>query len=232
MCFRFNAYVELEAVGAQIVARRRQQAAWDQTWGAEMESTLRDFYDQNIRNNKLRGSKADRFGLEVLWHAIFITLLVDINRLELAVGREGRDESSRQRSYADKWASSADCQRCAIHGALILRKLGSMSLNAEPPVHVPRVLYSAALIWYSYCVFGDGSDNGTFQSFPELSQLGISGQTFLAEVNGYQVGRPRATQSTTLSGMVDLLFCMGHWGLSKALAEQISFLVRAVATAS
>lgn len=173
-------------------------------------------------------SGTDPFGLEVLWHSIFISLFVDFNRLELAIGREGYDESLPHRDYVHKWASSQEGCRCVLHGALILQKLQNMTLGVEPAIHVPRALYRAASVRYAYLEFG--TDNHTSTSgtpsidFPELARLNVNSQTLLFKAHEYKLTKPKTQESSTLSGLVDLLHRIGHWGLSRKFAEQILFL--------
>lgn len=228
----FQRYITLEGINARIAETRSSQAARDQTVCAQFESQLMQFSDQHF-HAKTDITAHDPFCLEVLWHSAFISLLVDFDRLELAIGREGYEESLLYRDYAHQWASSPNARRCALHGAMILRKLQNTPLGMEPAIHVPRALYRAATVWYAYSEYGLDVDPSSPETppavnveFPEFSRLKINSQALLFEANGYRTSRPKTSESSTLCGLVDLLHRIGHWGLSRKFAEQLSFLLK------
>ncbi|OKP09633.1 hypothetical protein PENSUB_4904 [Penicillium subrubescens] len=228
----FQRYITLEGINARIAETRSSHAARDQTVCAQFESQLMQFSDQYF-HAKTDITAHDPFCLEVLWHSAFISLLVDFDRLELAIGREGYEESLLYRNYAHQWASSPNARRCALHGSMILRKLQNTPLGTEPAIHVPRALYRAATVWYAYSEYGLDVDPSSPETppavnveFPEFSRLKINSQALLFEANGYRTSRPKTSESSTLCGLVDLLHRIGHWGLSRKFAEQLSFLLK------
>lgn len=228
----FQRYITLEGINARIAGTRTSHAARDQNMSTQFEYQLIQFFDQHL-HAKEDGSANDPFCLDVLWHSAFISLLVDFDRLELAIGREGYEETLLYRDYAHQWASSPNARRCALHGAMILRKLQNTPLGMEPAIHVPRALYRAATVWYAYSEYGldvDQSSSGTPPAvnveFPEFSRLKVNSQALLFEANGYRTSRPKTSESSTLCGLVDLLHRIGHWGLSRKFAEQLSFLLK------
>lgn len=103
-----------------------------------------------------------------------------------------------------------------------------MTLGVEPAIHVPRALYKAASVWYAYLEFGTDSHTSTSGTpsidFPELARLNVNSQTLLFKAHEYKLTKPKTQESSTLSGLVDLLHRIGHWGLSRKFAEQILFL--------
>lgn len=228
----FHRYTELEGINARIMEQKATSAASHQDILEQFEPQLISFFDRNLRSNS-ESVTGDPFCLEVLWHSAFISLLVDLSRLELAIGREGYEESLLHRDYAHTWSSSQDARRCAIHGSLILHKLQYMPLGMEPAIHVPRALYRAATIWYAYSEFGGNEDTSFPElssnsdiAFPEFSFLKLNSQALLFEANGYRVSRPKTSESSTLCGLVDLLHRIGHWGLSRKFGEQMNVLLK------
>ena len=174
------------------------------------------FSNQCLENNHT----AEKFSLPVLWHSVCISLFVDINRLELAVGKSGYEQAQAHRSYAHDWACSMAGHRCALHGALILRHLESTALATEPAIHVPRVAFHAALVWFSYCEFGRGS-SGVLPAtayFPELSELKLNCQRLLFEANSFKSVRPNVEECRTFYALIDMLERIGHWGISHKFA--------------
>jgi hypothetical protein len=229
---RFQLYITLEGINARIASSRASSVARDQEVFTRFEKQLIQFFDQHLQANGASPA-SDPFCLEVLWHSAFISLLADFNCLELAIGREGYKESLRYRDHAHQWASSPDALRCAIHGAMILRKVQNTPLGSEPAIHVPRALYRAATVWYVYSEYGLDIHPSSPETppavnieFPEFSQLKMSSQCLIFEANGYRTSRPKSSESSTLCGLVDLLHRIGHWGLSRKFAEQLNFLLK------
>ncbi|KAJ5966384.1 hypothetical protein N7481_013098 [Penicillium waksmanii] len=227
----FHSYTELEGINARLMEQKFMSTASNQELVEQFEPQLIHFLDRHFRS-KPEGN-FDPFCLEVLWHSVFISLLVDISRLELAIGREGYEESLLHRDYVHTWSSSQEARRCALHGALILRKLQNMPLGVEPAIHVPRALYRAASVWYVYTEFGGDQDTSFPEisprpdiNFPEMSFLKLNSEVLLFEANGYRTTKPKTSESSTLCGLVDLLHRIGHWGLSRKFAEQLSILLK------
>ncbi|KAJ5689452.1 hypothetical protein N7462_003844 [Penicillium macrosclerotiorum] len=228
----FYRYTLLEGINARITERRTSQVTWDQEIHVKFENELLQFFDQNLLA-KLEKNHDDPFCLEVLWHAAFISLLVDFDRLELTIGREGHEGSLPHRDHIHEWASSPNARRCALHGAMILRKLQGIPLGMEPAIHVPRALYRAATVWYAYSEYGL-EDDASLQypsstsslEIPEFARLKINSQALLFEAHGFRNSKPKTSESSTLCGLVDLLHRIGHWGLSRKFAEQLSFLLK------
>ncbi|KAJ5365304.1 hypothetical protein N7517_008190 [Penicillium concentricum] len=71
----------------------------------------------------------------------------DMDLLERAVGRDGRVLAFEVSSLAREWACSLNASRCLLHASLIARYLERTSISAEPGIHVPRALFSAALVY-------------------------------------------------------------------------------------
>lgn len=169
----------------------------------------------------------DPYCLPILWHSIFFSLYANIDHLELVIGKEGFDEAQRHVDCVRDWASSSDGQRCALHAALILRELGLENLRTEPPLHVPRIIFRAALIWFCYIKFGVDTAVNLRQTveFPELSGIGINSETLLFEANGFKLFRPTISESSTFCGLVDILPRIGHWGTCRLFNSILKLLL-------
>lgn len=221
---RFERYCELEAILASL-NEVRGTVSWSNSLH-QFETLLIQFYEKHLKSK----AGSDIFCLETLWHSVFISLLADINRLELASGREGYETAQEHVGYAQTWAKSPEGRRCALHGVLILRRLENQSMGAEPAIHVPRVLYYAAMVWYCYTKFGENAildDSGPNQTkeYPEMKSLGVYSQKLLFEAHGFKNSPPRTLESITLCALIDLLRRIGHWGVSRKLASILNFLV-------
>lgn len=215
-------YVLLEGTATSIFENRCANSL-DQVF-KKIENTLFQIYDDHLQHQ----TEQSPFCLRALWHSVLISLYCDMNKIECAVGREGYDEAQAYCGYATAWAISAAGHRCAIHAALVLSQLENMLIGAEPAIHVPRLLYRAALIWYTYTRFGYDDQCAPSHpelDFPELVKLGIKGRELLFEANGFKLSRPSTSQSSTLFRLIDLLKRSGHWGISRKMASLLSLLI-------
>lgn len=175
-------------------------------------------------------NESDPFSLMVLWHEIFMQLLVDFDKLEGAIGRDGPDEATDSMQYASVWSSSIEAQRCVIHGSLIYRQIGSMRIDAEPAIHVPRAIFLAALAWYCYIHFGQAEDESPQNAHVptnilEVALFNINPFEYPIETSVLKKWRPTLTESSPLGGLVDMLPRIGHWGISSQLSRILKLLV-------
>ncbi|GIC92990.1 C2H2-type zinc finger protein [Aspergillus udagawae] len=151
----FRSYVQLEGVTSAIRdATDSLENGRRDLLLVKYQPVLMSFYDRYLHPFQQlsfpQGDK-DKYCQQALWHANFLSLLADLDRLEQALGREGFDEAQRNTSYVRAWANSSDGLRCAIHAVLILRLLETLPAGGtEPAIHVPRVLFRA--FFYDPCV--------------------------------------------------------------------------------
>ncbi|CAI7628072.1 unnamed protein product [Penicillium discolor] len=216
-----NAYLVLEGLGTCAAEANNTNSPTQRQY---CEDNLMNFYESHIGLNKEHSP--DPYCLPVLWHSIFFSLYSNANRLELVIGKEGFTESRNHVAYARSWASSPDGQRCALHAALVLRELEHQNIGIEPPIHIPRIVFRAALIWFCYTRFG--SDTATPQQnleFPELQKIGLNHQRLLFEANGFKTSRPTTADSSTFCGLVNILPRAGHWGISQLFASILDLLL-------
>jgi hypothetical protein len=177
----------------------------------------------------------DPFCLLALWHSVFISVFTNIDSLELAIGKGGSQQalSAPVTEYVRAWADSASGQRAALHAALILGHLKQLPLATEPAIHVPRVIFRAAIVWYCYNKYQSRSTTEPpqqqaawmAQQFPELREMGAGSHRVLFEAMGLRSGRSAMGELSTFCGLVDLLERMGHWGISTRLAGILRLLL-------
>ncbi|KAJ5664573.1 hypothetical protein N7507_005304 [Penicillium longicatenatum] len=217
----FHNYLELEGLAASAIEAKNTH---DVNERKSFENLLVDYHKSYIGPN--RELKMDSFCLSALWHSIFFSLYADINRLELVIGKEGFIEAQNHVEHVRSWASSPDGQCCALHAALILRELEKIKIGTEPPIHVPRIIFRAALIWFCYTCFGtDTTDSRQTMQHPALQKIGVNCQSLSFEANGFKASRPTTSESSTVSGLVDILSRVGHWGISQLMWSILNLLV-------
>ena len=155
-----TAYVILHGISASVCAKRQLGFRNALDFDGFRDSLMCWYYTFEVDRLPsvaiTSNYQMDGFCLMVLWHSIFMTLLVDFNRLERAIGRDGSTDllSDNDTDYATQWAASMDAKRCVLHAHLLQKALGSMRFDAEPAIHVPRCLFNAAIVWYCYTRFG------------------------------------------------------------------------------
>ena len=209
----FNQYLQLQNIEACIMEKRNG----NNVCTSDCCESLIQFWNLHLGEN---GQVGNLYFLPVLWHSICTSLFVDVDRLERVIGKEGFNRAQSERAYAREWACSPAGQRCALHGALILRRLEATGIGTEPPIHVPRAIFRAAIIWFCYCEFA-GDTSGellTMMSFPELDNIGVNCQQILLEANCFKSVRPKVEESRTLCALIDVLERIGHWGISRKFA--------------
>lgn len=135
---RFTAYGIQESINARLVDAKQSQE-FDHITCRKISNLLIEWWQTYYTPSR------DPFCLPVLWHSIFISLYADLNLLEQAIGRDGQGPSLEASTPVSEWASSLNDSRCLVHTSLIVRHLDNMSISAEPAIHVPRALFSAAL---------------------------------------------------------------------------------------
>ncbi|KAL2825361.1 hypothetical protein BDW59DRAFT_179915 [Aspergillus cavernicola] len=228
---RLHAYLELEGIAASILESRSLEFGSDilQEPADYVTPTLIRFYMFHIKPYQ---KEYDQFCLLALWHSIFISISTNIDYLELAIGKEGSRQANSPliTEYLRTWANSPNGQRAALHAALILSHLEQLPLATEPPIHVPRVIFRAAIAWYCYTKYQPTSEQSQQQTtrilqFPELKEMNVNCQKVLFEAKGSRSGRSAMAESSTFCGLVDLLQRMGHWGLSMRLAGILRLLL-------
>ncbi|GFF61362.1 hypothetical protein IFM62136_04985 [Aspergillus lentulus] len=227
----FRSYVELEGITSAIsdstnsLENNRRDLLL-----VKWQPVLMSFYDRYLHSLQQLSSPQgykDKFCLQALWHANFLSLLADLDRLEQALGREGFDEAQRNTSYVCAWANSSEGLRCAIHAVLILHLLETLPAGGtEPGIHVPRVLFRATIVWFCYLKFGVRDPSEWYEqsqafnnpnSLPELRHISAKPVNLLFESLDFQQRRPSPSESSTTCRYVDLMGRIGHWGLFRQL---------------
>ncbi|KAL4889515.1 hypothetical protein BDV59DRAFT_195627 [Aspergillus ambiguus] len=211
---RFAAYGVLESINADIIETRHSNAlsADEAKRISKLLILWWQTYSVHLRDDE------DPFGLPVLWHSIYMSLYVDIDLLEQAIGRCGYLPKVRAVNKVRTWASSLDASKCLVHALLIQRYLERMRVSSEPAIHIPRALFSAALVWICFNRIGYKKeiDLQAFEA-PEIQLLGS--KSALQEVQGQAFGDPAFADVNHLHRLIDLLHRVGRWAISKTFAS-------------
>lgn len=214
---RFTAYGILESINARLVDAK-QSDEFDQLVCQKISDLLIDWWKTYHTETQ------DLFCLPVLWHSIYISLYADLDLLEQSVGRDGYYPVYEASTPVREWANSLNASRCLVHASLITQYLERMSISAEPAIHVPRALFSAALTYL--CVAHHAPKHiicaQAFAS-PEIELLGenASRERCFPEYTHNVEGSVLADMDH-LYRLIDLLQRGGRWGISRAFAGVVS----------
>jgi hypothetical protein len=185
----------------------------------------------------LTTGEEDPFCLSIYWHAVFIYISVDLDRLEGAIGRDktgdsNNDAEAENVEYAKDWALSKAAKRAIVHAFFLQKELGARRLDQEPAIHVPRGVFQAALALYCYMQFGRDLDGVPSMSgeddnveFPEVRLMGFQPAEVIFEINGFRRQRPAPLKAVTLCALYDLLQRIGHWEIARVFAKILGLLI-------
>lgn len=140
---------------------------------------------RNQRNDQLAKTTPDPFCTNILFHSLFVSMYTNLNLLEKAIGRDGADTAVLIKPQVQQWAVSEDSVRSVIHCSIIQKYLEILPVEQEPAIHLPRSIFQAAIVWYSYMIFKSPVPKPLKSSynFPELLSLGINCNSHLRNID-------------------------------------------------
>ena len=225
----FDAYVELEGLGVMItddrLRDRLDQAAFD-----THQQGLLSWYESCAES--LGQKQPDQLCLKALWHWTYMNLLVDLDQLESAIGRDGPEAARDAVTYVTQWSSTPSSSRCMVHAFFIQKQFQSFRLEDIPAIHAPRILFTAAIAWYCYIQYGPGNDGANSlvdlfdANLPEFRIMG-SDIGHLSHISNMSWS-PSTTSSikmATLCQLGGLLQRMTEWGLAGKFAMIVARLI-------
>lgn len=220
----FNIYAVLQDICSTIVEGKVNQSFTKDNFDT-MQQFLIEYHMCYMRD--MVGSETLHFGCKILWHYIFILLHSDLDLLEKGIGRDGPNLNPEDLSELQVWANSAAAKRCTAHAIMIKRISESIPLTCEPPINLPKALFSSAICLFSYLKNSDQHRHrgfSTISDFPEFHHLNDPILESLAREP--RVGPLVDVDMGSLYGIVDLLNRIGHWENSRTFASILNFLLR------
>ncbi|KAL5322251.1 hypothetical protein ACEPPN_010223 [Leptodophora sp. 'Broadleaf-Isolate-01'] len=226
----FAAYIKLESIGV-LISEDRRQGCLDVAAFKKYDDSLLQWY--KLSSGYLREDQKDEFCLLPLWHWTFMNLLVDFDQLEGAIGRDGPNEAQKSLEYVSNWATTAAAPRCIMHAFLLQKRLGVLRFGETVAVHVPRILFAAAIASYSYINYGPGNDGDSQpstsrfdMSHPEFQLLGsYIGQLSRLTRLSWSQGVTSSVTAATLCEVNGILQRMNEWGLAGKFGGIIARLI-------
>ena len=221
----FSAYTILEGISAAI-CEDRALAQFDYRSASTYELDLISWYE--VYGPRMR-RESDPQCLLILWHWIFMSIFIDLDRLETAVGKKGAVAAVSCIDYITEWAASTDSKRCLIHAFLLQKELENMPLRRVLAIHAPRCLFSAAIAWSAYlrCVSNTPLDPLPTENsdFPELRLLGVNFSHYWCHVIGVRKGKLSTVKGITLCRLADMLRETHPWEIAQRLSRILAPLI-------
>ncbi|KAI5459546.1 fungal-specific transcription factor domain-containing protein [Mariannaea sp. PMI_226] len=185
-------------------------------------------------NKHTWASKTNHLNLMIFWHLAFMALYVNFDLLERSIGRDGRVIAEQARREAHDWAASSEARRGVLHSLLVLKYLEMLPIGVEPAIHVPKSVFYAAIVVYSYIKLKptDGAYTPSQEevNIPELQVSGSSGPANQSsERASSAIFSP--VEPSFLCSAIDLLRRIGHWEASRKFASILEPLLEDLATA-
>ncbi|KAL4874503.1 hypothetical protein BJY04DRAFT_224966 [Aspergillus karnatakaensis] len=218
---RFAVYGVLECINAHVIEARRSNTL-DEHESRRLSSVLMQWW-RIYTNHFSVDSDNDPFSLPVLWHSVFLGIYADVDLLEQAIGRDGESRAADASSRIRSWATSLDASKCLVHAILIHQYLERMRVSAEPAIHVPRAIFTAALAWFCFTRLGSGHTITTdaFDA-PEIRLVGNLFPTLGSSRDAQSQGFGEASTFASVSylhRLIDLMGRFGRWGISESFSS-------------
>ena len=148
-----------------------------------------------------------------------MSLCVDFDCLEKAIGKKGAEVASSQGNYVNEWFQSNASKRCLIHAFLIQRELENTSLRRVLAIHVPRCVFSAAVAWSVYfdyvsrnALAGNPAED---VGFPEFRLIDVHFSNYWDNIMGMRKGNTSSIKGATLCKLADILRRTYYWGIAQ-----------------
>lgn len=189
------------------------------------------------------------FCLKPLWHYTFMALAVNLDLLELVVGREGTSIPPSMLELVKSWVLSQESKRCLLHALCLQNSVASITVDSANAMHTARIIFSAALCWYCYMLYlpwcPDLSDSSTSQlldndleyllELPEIRLLREEKNpldTFpsvldkaISDLKRILGANPAEMKASTLCVLESTLRRLGTSGISRKFADLIQAFI-------
>ena len=209
---------------------------------ADLDASSREIFRNRLlswhkaRFRKVSECNEDPLCLNILWHEAFMSLYVDVDLLEQAIGRDGVTPSYNILDRVRLWVSSSEARRCVLHALFIQKHMESQPAGVEPAIHVPKALFYSAIVIYCYIKFTPSiapfTPSQDDVNIPELQISELASPVCHTGREGARQVKLSPVDSSSLCNVVDLLRRVGHWELSRKFASILENLVNDLANAS
>jgi hypothetical protein len=226
----FTLYIILIGIQGQVCEAHEVDTQFAPATQHEITTLLIAWYHSYTRwrtHNQVNSESP--FYLLILWHSIFVSLLSNLNDLEIAFGSLGAQAAAGHVQIVSRWAITPDAKRAALHAIRVRQLLNQLSLSTVPPIHVPRIAFQMAIVYWCYIRFRESgpSPNGRedpvgINGWREFPTSGVNVKELLRDLqrsrNGLGCDHP-------LSPFSEILQRLGYWGIAKKLGDILNVAI-------
>lgn len=232
----FTAYAILANIGACLLERRQPRSRAVEVTDSGLYALRRWYF---ISTRRSPTDSTDPLCLKILWHHYASSLYADFALLKLALDAGGE---SPEVALARAWAASDNAPKALFHVCLLYKIALSLPLGLSPPIHLPRAVYAAGVIFTAYWRFSPAIDRSAGNKFDHQSLVSefvalIIGMPDISDLAQEQYQTPEQfassvsdlivrSRSTLPYGCIDLLRKLDRWGVSSVFADTLQTLVR------
>jgi hypothetical protein len=224
----FTYYIMLIGLQAQVCEAREIEALFSPRTQLGTRNLLLSWYKSYNRftssTNSNSNSNSSNFCLLILWHSIFVSLYTDIQNLEIAFGSQGGKAAGEIAESVIHWVLTPCAERAAFHIIRIRQLLSQLSLSIVPPIHLPRITFQSAIVYWCYIKYKElsvGPALGEHEEWLEFTIAGLNEDELMGELQ-----RDRsAWNDQPLAPFSEVLQRLGQWGLSKKLGDILNVAI-------
>jgi hypothetical protein len=218
----FDGYAWLDGIAAAICEGKQHNSPGPEKQAFFISELLRW---QSEAKDLWKDQCPDPLCLVTLWHSTFISLLVDCEKMECAIGKDGLAGIGQAEGYIIEWASSPAASRAVMHAFCLQRRAELIQYGREPALHVPRCLFQAGCVWYLYGKHAPSNPALPREGFPEFHQIGTTVPQNICQRASRRSESDTTPDLSTLYNLKDLLQRLGRWGLGKKYASVLGLLL-------
>lgn len=216
---QFAAYAVLQNIAAAISESRSLGELTDDKQ-QHFGSCLIAWYQSFRRNTEV--AKVDTFSLNTLWHCTFLTLCTDLHAIEESIERDGPRRNRTPTQIAVGGAHPLSHLRSIMHASILQKHVEHLRLNATPPIHIPRALYTAGILWTCHSRLQEATQNqhqspeeirNALINLPECQETGVIDTSQIDEVVEAYAASSRSCNGPLL-GILELLRRLSSASLS------------------
>lgn len=219
----FVAYAILANLGAQGMELVRLEVPPSTDLEANAHALAR-WYSNYVC--KIHDGSADPQCLRVLCHHYSMLLYADMASLETAMGHHSKPEDI---VVAQDWATSPRASCAMLHASLLQKHAAEMKLGTVPPIHLPRAVFSAGLVFTAFNRFSSPARTVELMSQHKSEILNMPGAAAFAQGIGQQPAQMACELCDNLTrrlptlrySCINLLRKLSQWGVSEVFAESL-----------
>jgi len=226
----FTLYIILIGIQGQVCEAHEVDTLFAPATQHEITTLLIAWYHSYSRwRTKNQVNSESPFCLLILWHSTFVSLFSNLNDLEIAFGSLGAQAAADQVQAVSRWAITAEARRAALHARRVRQLLSQLSLSTVPPIHIPRIAFQTAIVYWCYVRFREtapspsgGDDLIGINSWREFQTAGVNVKELLREL---QRSRNGLAGDHPLGPFSEILQRLGYWGIAKKLGDILNVAI-------